>query len=516
MARCFACSRFSPRGGPRFRQLLLGASQDGQLCILPPPAPLVDPPLDTPFITKIPDELLDKIFTHALKSELWTTGFYHTALALSTVSKDFHRIVQPLMYRTIHLSNHSLARPCLAVKQFHRTIKGNLALGSMVKILRVHVEYLLTNASEFEFMIGIELLGLLPNVESFDLHGGYEHPSTWPMIRNAVGNWPRIKHVGLSREDWSLLMPPVCELVMAIPSLNTLNLYGVSTPAPRNSTSHAVWTPPSKVSTFYFESCLVDDELNLNQDIERTSNIISLIINDFGEKPEALQNLLKLPRALEHFTFGKIHSNPVRWRLDMFQWLLADHQTTLRNIEIGSLGLGYTPINFLEFPNLEILNLSHWVYKETPEVAAASILAPRLHTFIWDFRIIDQHSESWTDFGEEQKKWLLRFAELAIARKSALRKIKIMFYPDEFDGPRTREELAICVTPWDLMDEVKDKIKPLGIELEYNQCWTREECLQRLEWEEKLRKEDQKVGKNEDEISFLDSDEEELSRLEES
>jgi hypothetical protein len=258
----------------------------------------------------------------------------------------------------------------------------------------------------------------------------------------------------------------------------------------------------------------VHDVLNLNQDLERTSNITSLIINDFGEKPEALQNLLKLPRALEHFAFVKIHSNPVRWRLDMFQWLLADHQTTLKSIEIGSLGLGYTPINFLEFPKLEILNLSHWVYKESPEVAAASILAPSLHTFIWDFRVNDQHSESWTDFGEEQKEWLLGFAELAIARKSALRKIQIVFCPDESDGPTTREELAICVTPWDLMDEARDKIEPLGIELMYNKCWTREECLQRFERDEKLRGERSEI--EEDETSLLDLDEMEWSHLEDS
>jgi hypothetical protein len=266
MPRCFACSRFSPRDSPPLRQLLLGATQDGQLCILPPSISVdgrKDAPLDTPFITKIPDELLDEIFTHALKNEFRRTEFNKTALVLSTVSKHFHRIVQPHMYRTIHLSGHSLVPPCLVIKQFHRTIKGNRALGSMVKTLLIHVECF-NIRSEAEFMIGIELLGLVPNVESFYLHGGYEYPSTWPMIRNAVGNWPRIRHVQLSREDFSLLMAPVCELVIATPSLSTLKLDGVSTPDPRNSTSHAVWTPPSKVRTFCFDFCLVNDVLNLN------------------------------------------------------------------------------------------------------------------------------------------------------------------------------------------------------------------------------------------------------------
>lgn len=78
-------------------------------------------------------------------------------------------------------------------------------------------------------------------------------------------------------------------------------------------------------------------------------------------------------------------------------------------------------------------------------MAAATLLAPRLHTFIWDFTIIDQHSESWTDIGDGQKEWLLKFAEIAAARKSALRKIEIVFCPDEWSGPRTREELAALV-----------------------------------------------------------------------
>jgi len=225
--------------------------------------------------------------------------------------------------------------------------------------------------------------------------------------------------------------------------------------------------------------------------MERTSNITELTITDFGERPEALRTLLKLPKALEHFTFGGVRSSLVQWCPEMFQWLLADHQSTLKSIEIGCLGMRRSPINFMEYPKLQKLKLSHWVYFETAETAAASLLAPSLHTFIWDFQIYDQHSEQWTDFDEPQKKWLLRFAELAAARNSALRKIEIVFKPDveNYVPITTRAELADCVTPWDLMDEVKAKIKPLGIELEYNQCWTREECLQRIERAEKEREE---------------------------
>jgi hypothetical protein len=62
---------------------------------------------------------------------------------------------------------------------------------------------------------------------------------------------------------------------------------------------------------------------------------------------------------LTHFAFGKIHNCPVSWRLEMFQALLEPHQNTLQMVEIGAVGGAFTPINFLSFPKLEVLQLSH-------------------------------------------------------------------------------------------------------------------------------------------------------------
>lgn len=242
----------------------------------------------------------------------------------------------------------------------------------------------------------------------------------------------------------------------------------------------------------------------MNQELERTSAITTLIIHDFSSTPSALHNLLVLPKALSHFTFGKIHYSPATWSLTQFQTLLAPHQETLTHIEIGSLCAGYTPINFSSFPRLEVLRLSNWVYSATAEEAAFSLLAPRLHTFIWDFRVIDQHTESWDDFSAPQKEWVVRFAELAAERKSGLRRIKIVFCPDEYYGPKTREELEVCVTPWDLMDEARQKMEGLGIELTWNKCWSREKCLERLIREEEYRDEGVESG---DEVSSLSADE---------
>lgn len=55
------------------------------------------------------------------------------------------------------------------------------------------------------------------------------------------------------------------------------------------------------------------------------------------------------------------------------------------------------------------------------------------------------------------------------------------------------------------MDEAREKIGELGIELVYNKCWSREECLEGLIKEEKSRDEGLESG---DEISLLSANEE--------
>jgi hypothetical protein len=209
--------------------------------------------------------------------------------------------------------------------------------------------------------------------------------------------------------------------------------------------------------------------------------ISELIISDFGDTPEALQSLLNLPKALQHFEFGKVHSTPSTWwNLGHFQRLLHGHRESLRSIEIGALGREMININLLDFTKLETLNLSRWVFDFTPEIACATLLAPKLRTFIWDFTIEDQHSESWTSFGQEQRDWITTFAKLAVAQKSALRQIKIVFNPDEGSGPRTRDQLKDHPWPWDFMDQARDAMYP-DVKLSYNNLWDRQHFIDRIE-----------------------------------
>lgn len=44
-----------------------------------------------------------------------------------------------------------------------------------------------------------------------------------------------------------------------------------------------------------------------------------------------------------------------------------------------------TSLNFLDFPKLEKLHLSAFNFDMSPEIKCAALLAPNLHTLVWDF-----------------------------------------------------------------------------------------------------------------------------------
>ncbi|RDW69256.1 hypothetical protein BP6252_08276 [Coleophoma cylindrospora] len=270
-----------------------------------------------------------------------------------------------------------------------------------------------------------------------------------------------IKHLTLSRERWDLHMAPVCDIIQNM-RLESLCLYGISA-----RKDGIIWTAQ-------------------NPDVKRTNSMTKLDISDFGETPQALRNLLELPKSLQHFRFGTIHHNSVFWELQFFQELLCGHRDSLVNVEIGAVGRrGGEHISFLEFPKLVTLDISYWNFDFSPEVAAATLLAPNLHTFIWNFTIEDQHNETSSDFGEEQKLWVSRFAELAAAHESALRKIVIIFNPDIYLGSPTEEELDEIIKPWTLMAEAAEVMKSTGIELSYDNKPAIQLCQQYREQQER-------------------------------
>lgn len=128
-----------------------------------------------------------------------------------------------------------------------------------------------------------------------------------------------------------------------------------------------------------------------------------------------------------------------------------------------------TLIDLSPFVSLEEFWVSKHGFDATPEKAASVFLAPKLRKFTWDFGVHDQHTESWSDFGVDEEKWILDFAKVAAARGSALEEFRIQFQPDAWHGHGSLEALeAEGGYPWDRMDAMKDSMSARGIALTYH------------------------------------------------
>jgi hypothetical protein len=203
------------------------------------------------------------------------------------------------------------------------------------------------------------------------------------------------------------------------------------------------------------------------QGYEGTGTLTTLIVSDLRVHPARLAILLAWPKHLEHFTFGNTYSNHGHWELSMFESLLAPHRFSLKSITIGSSPIGRGRINVTGFPELTSLELSHWGWHCSPEQAILTILAPKLKEFTWNFDSYDSHIKSWYHFAQPQVDWVLTFAKLASAQRSALKEFVIRFQQDEWAAPHSREEYEAVRYPWDRMDQLALALEPLGIILSY-------------------------------------------------
>lgn len=164
-------------------------------------------------------------------------------------------------------------------------------------------------------------------------------------------------------------------------------------------------------------------------------------------------------------------------------WLLI-HRDTLKSVDIGYLRCdnNFEVFDATRFPRLEYLRLSRHAMPRDLIFRSndTNILGPRVKTFGWDFSIYDQHSESWTAFGEREELWVSELVKAVVAQRAALKEIVITFTPDSWDIKRE------WGYPWDRMIRVRDGIAtPNGITLRWN-----EPKLSREGWLEELKRQE--------------------------
>ncbi|KAF2033431.1 hypothetical protein EK21DRAFT_108899 [Setomelanomma holmii] len=149
--------------------------------------------------------------------------------------------------------------------------------------------------------------------------------------------------------------------------------------------------------------------------------------------------LIQWPSVLTQFEFGSISDNAQDMSCAMFEsWLLV-HKDTLKDIRIGSVSNhgNNRVFNATLFPNLECLEISQWDMRFTIAAGLASshldLLGPKLETLVWDFADVEYDTKGYPSLDEAEAKWLSAFVDAAIARKAALKTVKIHYCPDALE-----------------------------------------------------------------------------------
>lgn len=142
---------------------------------------------------------------------------------------------------------------------------------------------------------------------------------------------------------------------------------------------------------------------------------------------------------------------------------------------------------------MESLTVSGFSLVETPEVTAAKLLGPHLRSLALDYNSEAQDSEPWDAFGHEEARWIEQFAKLASVQRSSLRKIMILFEP--YEGCLEDYDVSkILQYPWVWMEDARDVIRPLGINL----SWSRP-CVSKEEFERIVSSTAERLGLESDE-----------------
>ena len=200
---------------------------------------------------------------------------------------------------------------------------------------------------------------------------------------------------------------------------------------------------------------------------QRTACFKKLRLTDMNDTPESLKAFVSWAVELEHFECTLTDPMSKVWTFKTYDSILATHASTLTTLALGygSLWRGETEIiDLTKYPNLEVLCISAFHIHCSPEIASRGLASPRLRKFVMDFTLPVAYELRWIPFTREEANWITKFASLHSAEFSNLRTIEI-------DFPLYPPPMSLTVEiefPWDIMEETKKAIEPIGFDLLYD------------------------------------------------
>ena len=403
----------------------------------------------------LPNELLQVILEHVCRDvddrHYAETHEEHVTLrearSLSLVCKQFNDLALPLLYRDL-CGRCVLPLRSIQNERLTRTLESRSDLCAMVKTLTLAwtmkdpPQLVCEAILFFRKMINVKTLKIIGDFRQFEMFTAF----VW-----CIGEMSYLEELDLHCE-WPA-GPPI-RVVLALlgpPSVRKWKLSSVSfADAPydfavaTSDISESGWTDQEsdlggsnseeergddeEREPEQSELAVTQPEMKLNQLMNGLNGmcaVTSLHIDRPFCGPDELALILAWPRALEHFRFEEFfdfdqgYEEWSAFSLRFFSTALRPHRVSLKTLRLSYI---YTndkqhSLEVADFSNLGMLHLSleNFSYA-SPERTASALLAPKLHTVVFDASPTDSQLGTFDVLDQSIGQWFVRFAECAQAQ----------------------------------------------------------------------------------------------------
>ena len=484
-------------------------------------------------ILSLPNELLEPIFRHACHVPAWILNSPdikiapNEAYSLILVCKRFHEVALPILYEdpgrwnTMFFGDWEPLWKLLAARSDLSAMIKELILywdasdlpwvlyGAVLvfpkminlKKLRFSGDLKLSTCSDFFFAVLLQL----PRLEKLHVQAEWRDG---PSVRQVLArlSLPSLRKLtlvhatfGYAQDDLSRAEPERSDLTMdqhegAIPEDNVPE-GDVSEEDAAEGDSPEETAIEKDVSEEEMSEEAVNNRLvryigdllaNGPVKLEDTGAVTSLRIDQAQCTREELAQILAWPRALEHFRYDE-HNQVDDYDFQMTDFGLGFFGTALRPqlASLKTLRLCYfftyevgRPLDMADFRNLETLHthLENFQHR-SPESVASEILAPKLHTIIFDAQPTIMHTGLFDNLDRIAGDLFVPIAECARERQTALKEIRVRLCADHrvaiSHGSFNIRRINEC---FDKLEEVRQLLEQMGIKISYLDGPSREDC----------------------------------------
>ncbi|GIC93249.1 uncharacterized protein Aud_009731 [Aspergillus udagawae] len=395
-------------------------------------------------ILDFPVEILEMIFFEAIHP--WEDGIdkimdYETGLCIALTCKRFNLVVRHVLYRRIELGTPDLDPISKPAEGLLQALSWYPDLQPTCQSFQIYLGQEAFQQKTFK-TIG-KLVSLLHRVRVFEVAGSNDHPLTWLLLLKAIQmkTVEEIRADGCfapGREAFKIRRRDVWAMRMAALGDNI----------------------PGTVADF-----LDTQNENGTLPVIKTAKF-----NGFSQTPLLLQEILTWFNGLEHFAFtqNRPYALYYRWNHTNLEAALNRHKETLKSIQVhqGMLSLAGL-LDLTSYTNLRVLNLSFRnILVESPEDAAARLLAPNLELLVFDFWTLVRGKAKYNCIEKRDEEWLVQFGDHASKVRKSLPRVHAKIPAYAFQG--TEKELWDARCTFEDLDNIQDELQGYGVDFTYD------------------------------------------------